>query len=172
MAAYATSVDLVARYDEALIQDLCSDSGTPEVALASNAICTAALLSSSGRVEGACTVAGMYTPTQLAALTGNGLGLLKELVCDLAFVRLARRRPGKFADEILGAIVKETEDFLDRLRKGERLFYIEDAGQVEAGQASVDGPTAIDFTRLNLITSRTRNFYPAVAGRLPIGRGG
>jgi hypothetical protein len=39
---------------------------------------------------------------------------------------------------------------LDRLRKGERLFPSIDAAR-EAGKPSIDGPSALDYERLNLL---------------------
>lgn len=171
MAAYASSSDLSARFDETIIKDLASDSGEPVVDISSDAKVSAALDDSSGRIDAAVLVAGIYAVTDLTALTGNSLALLKRLTCELAMCDLMRRRQDPEVYEKLAFMKKDVEDYLDRLRKGERLFgAVDDA--IGAGKPTIDGPTATDYQRLNIITVRTRNFYPGIASRLPIGRQG
>jgi len=166
--AYAASTDLVARYDERTIQDLASDTGTPVDDLGNDAKVSAALDDASGRIDAALTVANLYAESDLTDLTGNSLALLKRITCELALIYLIERRPEKYCGSDLKDRKKEAEEFLDRLRKGERLFGID--ALKEAGLPTVDGPTAVDYKELNLITSRTRNYYPNVKQRLPIGR--
>jgi phage gp36-like protein len=169
MAAYATADDLVARYDERTIRDLLSDDGTPVTErLTSHTRLTSLLEAASGRVEAASLNAKMYTAVQLAALTGNSLGLLKDIVCDLAMIRLIMRRPEKFSSEQIKDMREAAEGYLEQLRKGERLFAID--ANIDAGLPTIDGPTAVDYERLNLIPDRIRNYYPSRARRLPIGR--
>jgi phage gp36-like protein len=167
---YATSSDLIIRYDKQTIADLLSDTGTPvaDGNLATDSKLLAILTAASGRVDAAVMVSDNYTSEELAALTGNSLALLKDIVCDLAMVRLLRRRPEKFGDEGTVAAFKEAEEYLDRLRRGERLFDV--TSHKEAGLPTVDGPTANDYANLNLIPDRTKHFYPRRTGRLPIGR--
>jgi hypothetical protein len=169
MAAYATSADLINFADENSVKDLLSDTGTYTGTLSTDTKLTALLQAASGAIEAACGVSELYNPTDLAALAGNSLVLLKELVCQLTMVLLVRRRPEKYGSEYWQAIRKEAEDYLDRLRKGERLF--DDSHKRLAGLPTIDGPTSIDYQRLNLLPSRTRNFFPSVGQRLPLGRG-
>jgi len=168
MASYATSADLTNFADENTVSDLLSDTGTYTGTLSTDTKLTALLQAASGAIEAACGVSNLYMPTDLAALTGNTLVMLKELTCQLTMVLLVRRRPEKYGSEYWQAIRKEAEDYLDRLRRGERLF--DDANKRMAGLPTIDGPTAIDYQTLNLIPSRTRNFFPSVGQRLPLGR--
>lgn len=168
MAAYADYDDLIAFSDENTVRDLLSDSGDYEGDASADAKLLTQLEAGSGAVESACGVSSMYTPDDLAALTGNSLALLKQLVCGLTMVGLVRRRPEKFGSEYWQAVKAEAEAYLDRLRKGERLF--DDSTKRTAGLPTTDGPTAIELSNLNLLPSRTRNYFPGVGQRLPIGR--
>lgn len=169
MAAYADSDDLGNHFDATVLADLASDTGTPVADLSTDTRIAAALDAASGRVESALMVGGQYTAADLSALTGNSQALLKELVCTLAMQILLRRRPGSRHDELYKPAIEETNEFLDRLRKGERVFG-GSAEHVEAGQPSIDGPSTTTYERLNLIPDRTKHYYPNRGGRLPIGR--
>jgi hypothetical protein len=160
--------DLVLRFDRNVIADLASDSGTPAADLSADPIVLAALSDAEGRVFSALTVADMYTPTDLAALTGTALDLFKRITCGLAMGNLMMRRQGQYQDYYRAA-VDDAEGFLERLRKGERVFG-GDAENRSAGLISIDGPSAVDVANMNLVTSRVKNFYPHAANRLPLNR--
>ena len=163
-----TPAIMIHYHDENVIADLVSDTGDKVTSLTTNAKLLEIISAAEGRVESACTVANVYTPETLAALTGNSLALFHEIVSNLAMVSLLKRRPGRYSE--LAEQAKDYEEYLDRLRKGERVF----GGSVEnreAGLPQIDGPTAITYERLNLIADRTQNFYPNRSSRLPIGRG-
>lgn len=162
---HAVPADLVNYYDETVIADLASDTGTPVENLTADAKVLAALSAASGKVNSAATVAERYTVEQLAALTGDDLELLKQITCTLAMARLLTRRPGSRYVETYKESIQEAEDFLERLRRGERVFAVADVR--EAGQLAVDGPTVVEYERLNLLPDRTRNYYPSRASRLP-----
>jgi len=169
--AYATATDLTARFDWRIIADLVSDDGSQvsEGSLASDDKVDAALDDASGRIESALTVARIYSTTDLAALTGNSLAMLKRITCELAMTFLIGRRQEKFLDPSLAAVEEKAEQYLDRLRKGERLFGGQDEAQ-GAGLPTIDGPTVTTYETLNLLPERTRNFYPHRSSRLPLGR--
>lgn len=170
MAALATADDLIARYDERDIRDLVKDDGTAASgSLTANTLVLAALTSASGHVLAAAANSQNYTETDLAALTGNAQALLVDIVCQLAMVRLHRRRANNLNHEVFKALNEEAEAYLDMLRKGQRIFPVE--AHQAAGLPTIGGPTAVDYERMNLITSRTKHFYPSVASRLPLGRG-
>jgi len=168
--AYATSDDMLARYDANTLGDLCSpgDEGQPEIDLAANTRMTAALEEGAGRINAACFVSRLYSADDLESLSGPSLALLVGLNCQLAMAQLMLARPEKYSQEGVKAAKEDAEKYLDLLRKGERLFDLD--AQEDAGLISVDGPTALEIQNLNLITSRTRNFYPNQAQRLPLGR--
>ncbi len=169
--AYANADDLVNRYDARTIGDLASDDGIPVAAgsFGTDPKISAALSSASGEINSAVQQAGHYTTAQLEELAGDDAEFLKQLTCDLAMARLLMRRPGKYDRDSYQGLIESARDRLDLIRKGVNLFNIEVKKQ--AGQPSVDGPRAVDYNRLNLITSRARGYYPSVGSRLPIGRG-
>ncbi|MCP4539915.1 MAG: hypothetical protein GY832_22475 [Chloroflexi bacterium] len=169
--AFADSSDLSTRFDARTIKDLASDTGEPAGSV-DNDIVTAALEDGAGRIRSAATVARIYSDDDLDALTGDSLSLIKRLNCELAMAYLMGRRPEKYGDEDGGfkQVKQDVDDFLDRLRKGERLFGVE--ANLNAGLPTIDGPSAVTYDRLNLIPDRTQNFYPHRGTRLPLGRGG
>jgi hypothetical protein len=169
MAAYADYNDLIAFSDERTVLDLLSDTGDYVGDASADAKLLTLLAAASGQIEAACGVSDLYKPDDLAIMTGNSLALLKQLVAALTMVALVRRRPEKYGSEYWQSVRTETEEYLDRLRKGERLF--DDPAKRAAGLPTIDGPTAVGYQNLNLLPSRTRNYFPSVAQRLPLGRG-
>lgn len=170
MASYAAPSDLIVRFDVRTIQDLASDTGTEVDAddLPTDTNVLAALSDASGRMDAAVLVGKLYTTTQLEALTGNSLALLKRICCELAMAFLIQRRPERYGAETLKAARDASEEYLDRLRNGERLFDIEAAK--DAGLPTIDGPTTVQYETMNLIPDRTKNFYPSRKSRLPTNR--
>ena len=168
MAAYIDYDDLIAFSDENTVKDLLSDTGDYSGDASGDEKLATLMEAASGQVDAAAGVSDLYDPTDLAALTGNSLALLKQLTAALTMVSLVRRRPEKFGSEYWQAIEERTEKYLDRLRKGERLF--DDTAKRQAGLPTVDGPTSIDYQRLNMLPSRTRNYFPHVEQRLPLWR--
>jgi phage gp36-like protein len=168
--AYADADDLVYRFDERVIKDLLSDDRSPVESLHGNLRIEAALDDASGRIDGALQVGGQYTTDDLEGLTSNSLALMKRITCELAMAYLLSRRPELFGGQRYEALQKSSEEYLERLRRGDRLFA-SSAEHVAAGLPSVDGPTATDYNRLNLLPDRTQRYYPSRSSRLPIGRG-
>lgn len=169
MAAYATPDEWADRYDANDLGQLASDTGQPIGDLSTSTRLLALLADASGRVESAATVGGLYTAADLAALTGNSGSDLKRLVCDLAMCFLLEVRPGKYTTEFIREKRDQVEARLEQLRKGVNIFNVDSV--IEGGKATTDGPSAVEYQTLNLITSRTRNTFPSVAQRLPLGRG-
>lgn len=165
--AYADSADLTARFDENVLKDLASDTGTPVTTLSTDVKITAALAGASGRINSALLVGTMYSVADLTALTGDDLAYLKDLTCELAMARLLKRRPEKYGDQYK-AIIEMAEATLEMVRGGKNVFNI--AANKKAGLPTIDGMSAVDYDRLNLIPDRIKNFYPSRTSRLPIGR--
>lgn len=162
---YASSSDMTNRFDSREIGDLLSDTGVPVDDFSGSSKMTAALEDASGEVEAAVMVGKRYTAAELGALTGNSLGHLKRIVCDLAMRNLLARRPA-YNPDLLKAFEERAKGHLDALRKGENVFNIED--HKEAGLPSVGGLTSVEFSRLNLLRDRVKHYYPA--RRLPDNR--
>lgn len=172
----ATAADLAKRYDLEAIKDLASDTGTPVADITKDPNVLAALRGSSGRLQSAVFNAGNYDKDDLKLYDeddGRGLQLddfeyLKDIVCDLAMLRLLKRRPEKFGDDMLKSLRESTEETLELIRSGKNIFNL--PLPISAGLPTVDGPTAVTYSRLNMIPDRTKNFYPNRSSRLPIGR--
>lgn len=157
--AYASASDLMARYDKNDVLALASDTGVAieESEAAANDVITAALDDASGDIEAALVHAARYSVADLEGLTGNSLAKLKRLVCARAMYYLLERRPA-WSPERTEQFDKMTRDGLERLRKGENVFNLDE--HKEAGLPSVDGPTTLDFDQLNLLRDRTQNYFP------------
>ena len=158
--AYASAEDLVKRYDARTLGDLCSDTGVrvSEVSLATNAKILAALDDASGEIDAALMQAKRYSTADLASLTGNSLAYLKRLTCTFAFAGLWNRRP--YVDDMeRDEALKQARQALDRLRRGENVFDLED--QKAEGLPDVKEPSVSSIDRLNLTVDRARRgYYP------------
>lgn len=164
--AFATVADVLDRFDERTLRDLCSDTGTPASDLTTNGPLLAALESASGAVLVACTVGQMYDEATLASLEGAARATLVDIVCALAVARLVTRRPMR-ADvaSVWKQSIEEANAYLDKFRRGERVFPLPQ--QLDASVPSVEGPTMLDIPRTNLLTYRCNGYYPNPALRLP-----
>lgn len=166
--SYALPEDFLKRYDARIFGDIVRDDGEQATAaeLLSDANLQAALDDASGDIEGACLVGERYTPTQLAALTGNSQSLLIRICCDIAVAFLLRRRPSSDPDQDIRQL-ELAETHLVRLRRGEQVFFQGDEVDA-AGVPDTTGPTTVQLQSLNTIRRRTNNYYPA--GALPFNR--
>lgn len=165
---YATANDLTSYFDANVIADLVSDDGVPAQDVTTDPNVAKSLSAAASQINAAVMVSNLYSPADLASLTGDDREMLLELNCQLAMSKLIRRRPEKFGADGYRELVEEGEERLEQLRKGQRLFNL--PAQEEAGLPEVDGPTVATVEQLNLITARTKNFYPDFGRRLPLGR--
>lgn len=166
--AHASAADMIARKRVDTINDLCNDEGhrqsLPE--LLTNANLSAALDDASGAIDAALVVGKRYSVADLTGLTGNNLALLKRITCDLAMSFLYERNPRQ-ADEATKAR-ELAMMFLKKLSDGENVFNL-DAPKA-ASLPTIDGPSSVDYARLNLMPDRTKHFYPSRGQRLPTDR--
>jgi len=159
----------VDRYDSRVLADLASDDGTPVSDLGQSSRVAAALEGATGQFEAAVRVGGIYSAEDLDNLSGAAQALMKDIICELALVRLIGARVETVGRDSYEAIRKRCEEYLSMLRRGQRLFPLDE--QVRAGRPTIDGPTSADYRRLNLLPDRVRNYYPSRSSRLPLGRG-
>lgn len=167
MAYYATAAQVLERKDWRDIGDLVSDDGdqVSEAGLATDAKLTAAIADASGDIETALFAGGRYDASDLEGLTGNAASHLVRITTEITMYHLLCRRP-RANSEMLEYYAKLRETYLDPLRQGQNVFNIEE--KIEAGRASVDGPTTQEYNDLNLVRDRVRNYYPG--RRLPDNR--
>ena len=117
--AYATYADLQNSLDVNIIEQLCSDDGTPVVG--SNAVSDAALERGTATVRAYCRVGNIYTDTNLNDLATAGDSLLVNIVTDLAAEYLFQRRGTKIPPAIEQRI-KQAYSYCEALRDGKMLF--------------------------------------------------
>lgn len=165
-----TAQDMTARYDVRMLLRLSFDDEVrhTESELPTSPIMKAAVDDAYGELKAAITVANMYTPEQLERLTPESLALAKRIVCELALAFLYSRRGGE-SRETVDRLRQGVEEYLDRLRKGERLFSIvESDAKEKAGQPSLVAPTALQLRNLNNITARAEVYFGGVGQRLHV----
>lgn len=170
MGAYAEPSDMLARHDQSVVAQLCSDDGhkVPAEDLATDPNLLAALEDASGDVEAALLIGKRYSVEDLEGLTGNSLAKLKRIVCTIAMANLLERRPVVHIQEA-DTYLKRAEAYLEQLRTGQRIFNLED--QVDTQLPTVDGPTSVDCARINLLPDRMTRYFPTQVQRLPTTRG-
>lgn len=162
----ATPEDLLARKRAALVHDLVADDG---VALSPAEVrrhpaLLAALGDADAAILAALAAGKRYLPSELDALPEESRALLVRIACDLAAAFLMERNPARDPQETARAR-EVAEDWLAQLREGTATLPGSEAE--EAGLPTVDGPTTLDYDRLNLLPDRVRNYFPARSGRLP-----
>jgi len=153
-----TYQDVIKRYDLRLVLRLCFDDEERhlEPELSGNAVMSSALEDAKGAVQGALEVANIYRAEDLDKLTPSSASLFKRLVCDKAMCLLYKRR-GQESSESVSKANEEVEEYLDRLRKGERLFALNDSNQTQdAGNPSL---AKVEVVRMNSITNRVRDYF-------------
>ena len=155
--AYATAGDLVNYHDARQIGDWCRDDGTRETNLANNGAVSAALLRASGEVELAVMVAQRYSLADLQAFPAGSPALqaLVGLVCDIAYCFLAERRVPDVTK--LSAWLR-SQELLQRLREGERVFPLQDQTAAGGQMEEVDMTTQSDGLKHGLTDVASRYF--------------
>lgn len=139
---YATGADMIAYRDVRNLGRLLSDTGTPiaDAAVATNETLEKLLLAASGDVELACQRGGRYTVADLEGLDGAAAEKLRELVCDLAFYKVSKRRhPDLSPEDVAGVLV--AFETLKALEAGEIVFPTDgaiDAGVMSASTVSMN----------------------------------
>ena len=163
-----TPQDMRKRYDSRTLLRLSVDDEAIYTleSLDVNPILLTAIEEAEAEVFAALSVAQMYTKEQLNHLTEESLQLYKRIVCELALCFLYMRR-GAESRESVKDMRTVAEEYLDRLRKGERLFSIEGSDVKEkAGHGTLVAPTAVHLQNLNGITQRASVYFGGIAQRL------
>lgn len=167
MSAYATGAQLVERYDIDLIGDLTQDNreDLDREAVATHPNVLAALLDATGEVDAALLSGGMYTPEQLAGLTGNTINHRIRITCAIAMALLVERRPEKVSMELAEMIRKSSRAHLELLRKGVNVFGI--PAVIGSGALELATVSAVEIDNLNLLPGRMSRYFPGTAQRTP-----
>lgn len=162
--------DMIARYDLRMLLRLCFEDSQDvrhyEPELAECPILNAALEDAKGAVKAAVEVAGNYNTYDMEHLTPESVSLFKRIVCELAISYLYGRRGAESIKSVM-EVRQASEEYLDRIRKGERLFVVAQSNaKQEAGQPELVSPDAVRLEGLNNITHRANVYFGPVARRL------
>ena len=146
---YCTPARFLQFYDHRQVGQLVRDDDGEATAaeLLTDGALAAALAAASGDVETATMAGRRFAVADLQALAGNGAARLAQIVADLAYGRLLRRRG--VADSPPPQVA-EAEDALDALRSGQRILPF--AESADAGSARVARITPFDRMGQNLLS--------------------
>lgn len=162
-SSYVTPEQFLARRDVRAIQQLLRDTGvtTPLADVTTEPTFLAALDDASGEVRAACETANRYTANDLDALAASNDPFLINLVCDLAYGKLQRRRARPVTGDEYPEVEK-AEQWLALLRLGERVLNIQSAK--DAGNERGASISATTYANSGLAADTYRFFYPRGAG--------
>lgn len=168
--SYLSAVNFLDHADWRLVADWCGDGDGPRPSRAAlldstsepGRVMALALLTASGELESYCLRAGLYSPTDLAALTGATKAFRDKVIAGIALWDLANRRNPGAADpkSVPGAIL--AGDAMEALRVGERIFglaSVRDSAGSEAVAAYVAdslSSTRTVYRAARFFGSRTR----------------
>ena len=166
MSSYAQPSDLLARYDNRVLGDLVSDTGTRQTPtqLLTDPNLQAALNDGAGEINAAALVGERYAVTDLQALTGVDQALLIRINCDLAFYYLALRR-GIPLNELQKQQYERATKLLGQIRAGDRIFNV--AADVAAGTPDTHFPTSVAYENLNLLRDAAGRMFPVRRQQTP-----
>lgn len=172
--SYATPTQMLERFDARVLGDLCADDGTRVSAanLLTDDNLQAALDDASAAIDAALRASDRYSVEQLDALAteaqlanGNANFDIKSsrhlvrVTCAIALMYLADRRLyGGGENQSLNRVIEQAKQYVKDLQSGKDIFDIGQAA--EYGKPQVSGPTTAQLDNLNLVTRRTRNYYP------------
>jgi len=167
--SYATPANLLARVDARIVNDLIGDDNIAisPIDLLTHATVQAALDDASGDIDAALLTAQRYSTADLTGLTGNAQKHLIRMCSDIAFAYLLMRRPSVSPD-MADAYRKLSQEHLDKLAKGYNVFDL--TSQQTASLPTIDGPSTVDYSRLNGIPERASGYYPDRKQRIPTDR--
>jgi hypothetical protein len=160
---YCAVADVIDVCDVRTLGDWLSDTGqrlTPGEVAASGAATERLyrfMMEASGELESAIFRGGRLTAADLAALTGNSLRKLKNLVAGYAVFLVWDRRPGTFANAELPARARKAIEDMDLLAAGERIFAFQETA--DAGRIDHEVEDESDVIDRNGAAYRARDFF-------------
>lgn len=149
-ATYISTAELIESFDERMVFQLASYSGTPLAnasALASSTIALNAIEKASAEVESYALRGGLYTVTNLSDLQTADDWALKTLVSTLTMKHLFRGKTGNIPPD-MQAMVAEATATLEELREGKRVFNLDTV--LSAGKAKAYVISATVRSNLNM----------------------
>lgn len=123
MPQFVTAAQVVAAYDWRWIAQNITDTGIPatEAQVLASTKLAGFIEEASETILGACAVGARYSLTDLETYGG---ALLRRITCDLVMGLILKRRVRAVKDtEAYTAAYEEALNYLELLRRGERVFY-------------------------------------------------
>lgn len=153
---YITVAEWGEGFDDRLLAQLSSDTGTPGTVDESNAVLLHCIERASADVESATLRGERYTETDLTALQTDDDFTLKGLVIDLATMHLFGVRGIGFPEHVQ-RMVDRGKDKLEALATGKRIFRHD--SNVTAGAPVVHITPASRRSQLKMVSDSA--FFPA-----------
>ena len=163
-ASYCSGAQFLVRFDVRTVAECLSDNDVPldESSVATNTKLVSLLKGSSGKLEAAALLGGKYTPTDLAALTGNMAEWIADIVADLAAPKVLGRRFIEFPD--FAERLKEAEGVLSALAEGRLIFGLQEV--IDAGVMDDTIESADVVEERNMITLQAGRYFGRRANRV------
>jgi hypothetical protein len=171
MTAFASSADMIARYDVRTLGDLLADDGSRVASggMAANTRLTAALKSATGRLKAAILRAERYSVDEIENMQDSAHAdydeesseYLKTLTCAVAFWEIWKAKPQKQNDSSHRKDVrKEADEAIKLMQSGEEVFNVPRA--TDAGTPKVATVTRAEIeSDWSLFVDQARGrFYP------------
>lgn len=157
-ASYVLPSEIEGFVDVRIFEDLLSDTNNRYTAAVITNDSTSPLLpilqASAGMIEAACFRAASYSPTDLQALTGNSLQLLKSLNAKIATGEAYLRRP---RNTPIPPPYLQALKLLNELEAGSKIFGLQE--HADKGNITERVQTLQDVERLNLSTFQARRLF-------------
>lgn len=161
---FATATDLSSLYDPSIIGQLVTDTDVPvpSSGFSTNTYITYAIARASGDVRMACQTGLRYSDDDLTDIYESSDTSLRmqlvSLTCDRAFGYLLVRRSQLTKDwEMLASRAKQTDDLLEALRSGYRLFSLPEQ---EAKGAQVEVTQVLTSPNNSIVKALYPRFFP------------
>jgi len=132
--SYISTAELVESFDDRMVKQLSSYSGSPETDLSTNAAALNAIEKASSEVESYALRGGLYSSQNLSDLQTADDWSLKSLVSTLTMKHLFRGKTGSIPPD-MAAMMGEASQTLEDLRDGKRVFNLSTTH--DAGKPSV-----------------------------------
>ena len=116
-ASYISTAELVESFDDRMVKQLVSYTGTPETDLTTNAAALNAIEKASAEIESYALRGGLYTATNLTDLQAADDWSLKSLTATLTMKHLFRGKTGSIPPD-MEAMMGEASGTLEDLRDG------------------------------------------------------
>jgi len=123
-ASYISTAELVESFDDRMVKQLVSYTGTPATDLTTNAAALNAIEKASAEIESYALRGGLYTATNLTDLQAADDWSLQSLTATLTMKHLFRGKTGSIPPD-MEAMMGEASGTLEDLRDGKRVFNLD-----------------------------------------------